>query len=74
MKGNKKNIYIDIYYILYIIQSILKNYLNMSSSNDNNSANNQITQGLDIESEADASMNIPTQHLVTYFNRNQYFK
>ena len=34
----------------------------MSSSNDNNSANNQITQGLDIESEADASMNIPTQH------------
>ncbi|KAG0671884.1 hypothetical protein C6P45_004759 [Maudiozyma exigua] len=37
----------------------------MSNSNNNNSANNQITQGLDIESEADVSMNIPTQHALT---------
>ena len=34
----------------------------MSSSNNNNSANEQITEGLDIESEADASTVIPAQH------------
>ena len=42
----------------------------MSNSNDNNSANNQITQGLDIESEADASMNIATQQIPTVSLRN----
>ena len=35
----------------------------MSSSNNNNSANEQITEGLDIESEADASTVIPTQQI-----------
>ena len=33
----------------------------MSSSNNNNSANNDITQGLDIEADGDTSTTTPTQ-------------
>lgn len=55
------HIYIDIY-ITKCNNNHTKNYLNIFSSNNNNSANKETTCNRDIEFSADASMNSSTQH------------